>query len=407
MSEAGVAIARADDRAPHGTAPRIEAHPLGVAGLDRPGPDPMRVLLFGSGALRGLGVHDHEFGLPGRLADRFAQSGRGVDLDVIVDTRPTAPSALEGLRGLRLRRYDVIVVVLEEQSGSLRPGRGRRRAALSALLALLHAEAAPGAAVVVLDSSRAMRVALGGRAGTGGSEERIRDAASVAGIPGDRLGFGELTPPPHPLGLGSRFSAATYREWADVIARVALPQVEGADALVGIETARVFRNRPDFEPHRQLAVRCLGLDRSAPRSRALDLLTRQVKYQFRVDLASLNILDGDLMWQRAASSQSLRVVPRTAVFCDLAIRIDGPTLINDTLTDPRTRDHPRVRAAEGIRFYAASPVHSWDGYRIGTLCMIDSRARAFRLADLEVLRGFTAKIERELWWAGLGAEHHV
>ncbi len=185
------------------------------------------------------------------------------------------------------------------------------------------------------------------------------------------------------------------------------PRIEAADALIGVETARLFRNRPDFEPHRQQAVRCLGLDRDAPRSRALDLLTRQVKYQFRVDLASLNILDGPVMWQRAASSQRLAAAPRTAGFCDMAIRVDGPTLINDTLADPRTRDHPRVRASDGIRFYAASPVHSWDGYRIGTLCLVDSQPRAFRLTDLEVLRGFTAKIERELWWAGLAAESHV
>ena len=43
----------------------------------------------------------------------------------------------------------------------------------------------------------------------------------------------------------------------------------------------------------------------------------------------------------------------------------------------RFRDHPFVVGAPHIRFYAGAPVHSSDGFLLGTLCLIDTEPRQF------------------------------
>jgi GAF domain-containing protein len=45
--------------------------------------------------------------------------------------------------------------------------------------------------------------------------------------------------------------------------------------------------------------------------------------------------------------------------------------------DPRTLANPLVSGSFGLQFYAASPLRTSDGYRLGTLCIIDREPRIF------------------------------
>src|SRR5438128_478067 len=59
----------------------LEVRPDPVATIRRSGPNPFRILCFGGGALRGVGLRDHDLGLPGRIADRIAEATeRGVQI---------------------------------------------------------------------------------------------------------------------------------------------------------------------------------------------------------------------------------------------------------------------------------------------------------------------------------------
>jgi diguanylate cyclase (GGDEF)-like protein len=49
-----------------------------------------------------------------------------------------------------------------------------------------------------------------------------------------------------------------------------------------------------------------------------------------------------------------------------------------------------------IRFYAGHPLHTEDGFRVGTLCVIDRNPRTFTPEQLEVLRDLAALVETEL-----------
>ena len=95
----------------------IQTKPVPVTVLRRGGPRPLHVLLFGGGPVIGWGLRDHNLGLAGHLADRLASvTRRGVELEVVADEEPVRQVAIEGIRGLRLRRYDAIVSVLGQPS---------------------------------------------------------------------------------------------------------------------------------------------------------------------------------------------------------------------------------------------------------------------------------------------------
>ena len=77
-------------------------------------------------------------------------------------------------------------------------------------------------------------------------------------------------------------------------------------------------------------------------------------------------------------------------FCATTIRSDEPFIVADAWQEGL--DVPRT----DIRFYAGWPVHTFDGTRIGALCVFDPRPRDVADLAVETLREFALDIEREL-----------
>ncbi|MGT0149837.1 GAF domain-containing protein [Vibrio metschnikovii] len=68
-------------------------------------------------------------------------------------------------------------------------------------------------------------------------------------------------------------------------------------------------------------------------------------------------------------------------------------MIENALVDQRFCDNPLVMGAPDIRFYAGAPLHSTKGYRIGTLCLIDSQPRSFSSKQRSMLKDLAATVE--------------
>ena len=75
-------------------------------------------------------------------------------------------------------------------------------------------------------------------------------------------------------------------------------------------------------------------------------------------------------------------------------RID--VLINNAAVDPRTLDHPLVLGELGLRFYAAAPIRTHDGYRLGTVNVIDNRPRETTARQLQALEHLASMVSDEL-----------
>jgi len=71
-------------------------------------------------------------------------------------------------------------------------------------------------------------------------------------------------------------------------------------------------------------------------------------------------------------------------------------VINNAAVDPRTLEHPLVRGDLGLRFYAAAPIRTHDGYRLGTVNVIDNRPRDVTERQLKALENLASMASDEL-----------
>jgi hypothetical protein len=372
---------------------RVENRPDPVGAIAARGTEPFRVLVFGGGALVGWGLREHRLGLPGYLAEELARlTGHGIDLDVVVEPDPTRLPALAALRGLRLKRFDAVVVVLGERAALDRSRQGGWGAEVATALRLLQSECAPTAALAVLTSASAM-LALeergwGGRAARTVAEQQAAVVEQLCAT-SRRVLFTDLTAP---VGeTGRQLPAHAYRDWGGVVADRLAPRLAASAAAVSAESPSVFRARND-EWSRQKALTAMRLSADQPNP-LLEELVREARRYHRVAGAALTLLDGDLQWALAAEP-ALAPRPRAEGYCQVTVRHDGITLINDAQKDPRVAGMP---VAQRLRFYAGYPLHSWDGHRIGSLCIFDPKPRALLERDFGVLHDLARRAEQELW----------
>ena len=117
-------------------------------------------------------------------------------------------------------------------------------------------------------------------------------------------------------------------------------------------------------------------------------------------IALITLVDGRRAWFKARHGTDVVEVPRAEAFCAHAI-LDAtrPLVIEDASADARFADHPQVTGPLRAVFYAGVPligdslrdahgVAASDALPLGTLCVIDHRARTLPpeiLADLGVI----------------------
>ena len=62
----------------------------------------------------------------------------------------------------------------------------------------------------------------------------------------------------------------------------------------------------------------------------------------------------------------------------------------------RTLSNPLVAGKFGLQFYAAAPLRTTDGHRLGTLCLIDREPRMFSPQQADVLQGLADIVMDEM-----------
>lgn len=118
---------------------------------------------------------------------------------------------------------------------------------------------------------------------------------------------------------------------------------------------------------------------------------------FDTPIATISMVERDRVWIAACQGlHGVREVGKERGLCASVILRDGVYVVNNAAVDPRTRDHPLVRGDLGLRFYAAAPIRTWDGYRLGTVNVIDTRPRETTDRQLEALEHLAALVADEL-----------
>jgi excisionase family DNA binding protein len=141
---------------------------------------------------------------------------------------------------------------------------------------------------------------------------------------------------------------------------------------------------PEGEAARLAALDATGLLDSAAEA-VFDRLTWLAAQVTDSPMALLTLVDERRQWFKSRVGLVLEETPRELAFCSHAILCDEPMLVFDARHDPRFQDNPLVTEAPHIRFYAGVPLVDAQGYRLGTLCVLDREPRRLRDRELRAL----------------------
>jgi CheY-like chemotaxis protein len=132
---------------------------------------------------------------------------------------------------------------------------------------------------------------------------------------------------------------------------------------------------PEDEETRLAALESLAILDTGPEQR-FDRLTGLATALFDVPIAMINLVGRDRTQFKSCIGFTTGDGPRESSFCAHVVYSRKVMIVPDMLRDPRFADNPHVIGEPHVRFYAGAPIILRDGSCVGTLCLIDTRARA-------------------------------
>ncbi|HWH23494.1 MAG TPA: ATP-binding protein [Candidatus Limnocylindria bacterium] len=152
---------------------------------------------------------------------------------------------------------------------------------------------------------------------------------------------------------------------------------------------------PPNEAERLAAVRRYDI-LDTPPDGAFDRITALAARLFKVPIAIVSIVDHDRIWFKSHHGIDVEQIDREPGLCASAILQDRPWVINDAPSDPRALTNPLVAGEFGLKFYAGMPLHTRDGYNLGTLCILDFKPRELSTDEMANLEDLAQMVVDEL-----------
>lgn len=114
--------------------------------------------------------------------------------------------------------------------------------------------------------------------------------------------------------------------------------------------------------------------------------------------AMVSLVDRDRQWFKATYGLAGldRETGRSDSFCSDAVALESTLVVEDALATPRYVRNGLVAGKPGIRSYAGVPLVGRDGLPLGTLCVVDWRARSFSPAQLDDLAALARNVVTQL-----------
>ncbi|MEV5886597.1 GAF domain-containing SpoIIE family protein phosphatase [Streptomyces sp. NPDC052020] len=151
-----------------------------------------------------------------------------------------------------------------------------------------------------------------------------------------------------------------------------------------------------IEARRMDAVRRYDI-LDTPPDGAFDRVAALAARLFDVPVATVTIVDEDRIWFKAAYGlDGVSEIGRDPGLCGSAVLRDDALVIPDTLLDEVARGNPLVTGPLGVRFYAAAPITTTDGHKLGTVNVLDTRPRSITSEETATLTDLAAIVMDEM-----------
>ena len=152
---------------------------------------------------------------------------------------------------------------------------------------------------------------------------------------------------------------------------------------------------PSNEPLRLAALRRYQILDTPPEP-AFDDLARLAAQICQTPIAWIAFLDESRECFKSRIGLELSGADRSRSFSAHAILESEPFVVDDASSDPRFADHPLVTGEPGIRFLAAVPIVTPDGFALGTLAVLDYQPRSLTSAQTDSLRTLAHQVMAQL-----------
>jgi PAS domain S-box-containing protein len=153
----------------------------------------------------------------------------------------------------------------------------------------------------------------------------------------------------------------------------------------------VTQNNSDTETKRLKALHdlaILGTD-AEQQFDDLVLLASQI---CKTPISAISLVSKEHQWFKAKVGLSATETPRDVSFCTHAILGDEVFVVNDASKHPLFQDNPLVTGEMSIRFYAGAPLVTKNGDALGTICVIDQKARQASPNEIAVLKALSRQV---------------
>ncbi|WP_166727770.1 ATP-binding protein [Mucilaginibacter gilvus] len=130
-----------------------------------------------------------------------------------------------------------------------------------------------------------------------------------------------------------------------------------------------------------------------PSEASFDNIAKLCTQIFNVPISLVSLVDAERVFFKAnVGMGNAKEANRGKSLCALAVLSDDVTVFEDALKEPCLMANPNVAGDFGLRFYAGAPLITYDGFLIGTLCIIDKKARSFSEKEKTILAGMATAI---------------
>ncbi len=148
------------------------------------------------------------------------------------------------------------------------------------------------------------------------------------------------------------------------------------------------------------AMRLDALERQqitdTPRDEAFDRVVRLACAALSVPMGAISFIESERQWIKAEQGLGVHETPRDISFCTHALTGDDVMVVEDASRDPRFASNPFVMSRDGIRFYAGAPLTTKEGYKLGTLCVVDRIPRKLHKRERDLLKDMAAIVVSEM-----------
>lgn len=122
-----------------------------------------------------------------------------------------------------------------------------------------------------------------------------------------------------------------------------------------------------------------------PPDGSLDHITALAAALFKVPISILTLVDHDRIWFKSKYGLDVDEIGNEPGLCVSALLSDEPWIVEDARIDPRTLANPLVAGEFGLRFYLGYQLKTHDGFKLGTLCVVDREPRVVTPEEVKIL----------------------